>query len=49
MIIVFAGAGASTAVDPKKYPTTEGFYSKLPSSIINDPLFVEVKGFPRKK
>ena len=45
MILVFAGAGASAAVDAKKYPTTEGVYSILPSSIINDSLFVEVKGF----
>ena len=45
MILVFAGAGASAAVNHKKYPTTEGVYSMLPSSIINDSLFVEVKGF----
>lgn len=45
MILVFAGAGASAAVDAKKYPTTEGVYSMLPSSITGDPLFTQVKGF----
>ena len=45
MILVFAGAGASAAIDPKKYPTTEGFYSMLPSSIKDDHLFVVVREF----
>lgn len=45
MFIVFVGAGASAAINRKKYPTTEGFYSILPTSIIENNLFVEVKNF----
>ena len=45
MILVFAGAGASAAIDSKKYPTTEGFFNNLSESIKNDPLFVVVKEF----
>ena len=45
MFIVFVGAGASAAINRKKYPATEGFYSMLPTSIIENYLFVEVKGF----
>ena len=45
MFIVFVGAGASAAINHKKYPTTEKFYSMLPTSIIENNLFVEVKGF----
>ena len=33
MILVFAGAGASAAIDGQKYPTTEGFYEKIEPTI----------------
>lgn len=39
MIVVFAGAGASKAVDPDSYPTTAEFFSRLPESISNAVLF----------
>ena len=32
MILIFAGAGASSAISPERYPTTELFYSKLKSN-----------------
>ncbi len=35
MILIFAGAGASYAVDPKNYPTTVEFYKRLPAEINN--------------
>lgn len=38
-IVILAGAGASTAVNPEKYPTTKEFYEKLPDRIINEQLF----------
>ena len=33
MILVFAGAGASYAINPDNYPTTIGFFSGLDESI----------------
>jgi len=45
MILVFVGAGGSAAVDPKQYPTTVGFFEKLPDEITNDPLFGKVCEF----
>ena len=33
MILVFAGAGASYAINPNKYPTTIEFFSRLDESI----------------
>ena len=44
-ILVFAGAGASAAIDGKQYPATEGFFKKLPDSVTRDNLFNEIKGF----
>ena len=45
MILVFAGAGASAAVDPKQYPTTAGFYERVPSHIRKNPWFREASTF----
>lgn len=39
MILVFAGAGASSAVSSAKYPTTIEYFNKLDSKIKSDPLF----------
>ena len=44
-VVVFAGAGASKAIDPEKYPTTVEFFQRLPSGVTADPLFVEVRKF----
>ena len=44
-IIIFAGAGASTAVDSKNYPTTIEFYKKLPSEIKSHSLFREIYNY----
>ena len=45
MILVFVGAGGSAAVDPKQYPTTVGFFERLPGEIKGDPLFGVVQRF----
>src|SRR5262245_31892044 len=37
--IVFAGAGASTAVNPEQYPTTAEFFRRLPEDISSAQLF----------
>lgn len=39
MILVFVGAGASSAVSTQKYPTTIEYFNKLESSIKNSALF----------
>jgi SIR2-like protein len=39
MFVVFAGAGASKAVDPTQYPTTVEFFERLPASIKNTSMF----------
>jgi hypothetical protein len=39
MIIVFAGAGASKAVNPDRYPTTVEFYERLPEEVKSNSLF----------
>ncbi len=39
MILVFTGAGASSAVSAQKYPTTIEYFNKLENGIINLPLF----------
>ena len=41
-ILIFAGAGASKAVDADSYPTTVDFFERLPSSISSNPLFTTV-------
>lgn len=45
MILVFAGAGSSAAVDSKQYPTTIEFFNRLPDNIKQDRLFAEVCNF----
>ena len=35
MILIFAGAGASRAIDKDNYPTTVEFYDRLPEEINN--------------
>ena len=49
MILVFAGAGASAAIDKKQYLTTEGFFNELPSPIKNDSLFQDVERVLREE
>lgn len=44
-IVVFAGAGASKAVAPEKYPTTVEFFDDLPEKITSNQLFEQVVGF----
>ena len=39
MILVFAGAGASKAVNPSQYPTTVEFFERLPEDVKNNELF----------
>jgi len=39
MFVVFAGAGASTAVDAQQYPTTTAFFDRLPKAITKSPAF----------
>ena len=45
MILVFVGAGGSAAVDRKQYPTTVGFFKKLPERVTSDALFTKVCEF----
>lgn len=45
MILIFAGAGSSAAVDSKQYPTTVEFFNRLPDNIKQDRLFAEVCNF----
>lgn len=49
MILVFAGAGASKAVGPDQYPTTEEFFKRLPKSVTEHPFFETVASFVRQK
>jgi hypothetical protein len=44
MIVIFAGAGASKAVNPQYYPTTIEYFERLPESIVSNPLFQNVLG-----
>ncbi|EAT58620.1 SIR2 family protein [Chlorobium ferrooxidans] len=44
-VVVFAGAGASKAVDPKIYPTTVEFFEQLPIEIKENLLFNELLNF----
>ena len=45
MILVFVGAGGSASVDPDQYPTTAGFFQKLPKEIQNNRIFKHLIGF----
>jgi hypothetical protein len=49
MILVFAGAGASKAVDAKQYPTTVEFFRSLPDTVTKQPLFAELASFLQAK
>ena len=44
-ITIFAGAGASKAVDPDQYPTTVEFFDRLPISVATNLLFESVVAF----
>ncbi|MGL4574658.1 MAG: SIR2 family protein [Burkholderiaceae bacterium] len=44
-LIIFAGAGASAAVNFDNYPTTVGFRNRLPLNITSNPLFGFVEHF----
>lgn len=39
MFVIFAGAGASKAVNPAEYPTTVEFFNKIPIEVREDKLF----------
>jgi hypothetical protein len=45
--LVFAGAGASTAVDREQYPTTVAFYQKLPQKIKDNEFIQAIEGWVR--
>ena len=49
MILVFAGAGASAAVDPQQYPTTEDFFLNLPGRIKENELFTRIVSIIKKE
>lgn len=42
-ILVFAGAGASFAVNKEKYPTTAGFIGRFPESLAGEQFFQHIK------
>jgi len=44
-ILIFAGAGASKAVNSSEFPTTLEFFEKLPSEITETTLFRQAVGF----
>lgn len=44
-ILIFAGAGASKAVNPIEFPTTLEFFEKLPGEITETQLFKQVVSF----
>lgn len=44
-IVLFAGAGASKAVDAQGYPTTVEFFNRLPATIKENPYFTLVHQF----
>ncbi len=44
-IVIFAGAGASKAVNPSKFPTTVEFFKNLPDQITNNNMFKLVLDF----
>jgi SIR2-like domain len=46
--LIFAGAGASKAVNANKFPTTVEFFERLPSSITENLLFLHIVGFLRR-
>lgn len=46
-VLIFAGAGASKAVNSAEFPTTLEFFEKLPTEITGTQLFQQVVGFIR--
>lgn len=46
--LIFAGAGASKAVNAERFPTTVQFFERLPDHIVSDPLFRLVVDFLRQ-
>src|SRR5207248_224732 len=46
-IVVFAGAGASTAVNPREYPTTLEFFERLPDTIAKHTIFMRATEYLR--
>jgi len=48
-IAVIAGAGASYAVSSENYPTTRGFFERLPATIRDDRIFKMVCGFLERR
>ena len=38
-VLLFAGAGASTAVNADRYPTTSQFFDRLPKNVTSSPVF----------
>ncbi|MGE5526987.1 MAG: SIR2 family protein [Rhodospirillaceae bacterium] len=47
-LLIFAGAGASKAVNPGQYPTTVEFFDALPQEIRGHPLFTRVDSYLRQ-
>ncbi len=47
-VLVFAGAGASKAVAPDRYPTTVEFFESLPEPVTGNRLFMEVVAFLKR-
>lgn len=49
MITIFAGAGASMAVNTKKFPATKEFFTQLPNDIKENKLFNEIVNFIKQE
>ncbi|HEX4348722.1 MAG TPA: hypothetical protein VHZ73_14190, partial [Vicinamibacterales bacterium] len=48
-VLLFAGAGASTAVNRDQYPTTVEFFKRLPAEITAQPVFTMLGQFLNEK
>lgn len=48
MIVVFAGAGASYALEPDKFPTTQKFFENLPNNISDNFVFKNIVEYLNK-
>lgn len=46
--LVFAGAGASTAISRTQFPTTKVFFEKLPDAILSNQLFQMIVSFLKR-
>ena len=49
MILVFAGAGASAAIDPDQYPTTVEFFERIPAALKENTWFEHASQFESKE